>query len=65
MSPFMLLINSKCDHPIITVNGMNHATFVYIFKQFEPVYNWYTPYATYGRIKMLSVRDVKRGRPRV
>lgn len=66
MAPFHVLLMSTCDQSLITVTGVDHATFVYLLNKFSPLYDRYTPYSTSGGMKLLRTEmgEKRLGRPR-
>lgn len=64
LSPFAFLLASGCVQSLITLKSMEHRAFNYLLQKFAPTFERYTPYSPDGLIRLLPLRENKRGRPR-
>ncbi|POM81692.1 Hypothetical protein PHPALM_304 [Phytophthora palmivora] len=60
MSAFQWLYGSGCNQSLNTLTGFHHAVFFYFLVRFEPLYNYYSPWA----ILKIHLPEIRRGHPR-
>ena len=59
-SAWRRLYYSDNDQALITLTGFDHATFSYLLRLFQPIFDNYTPFGKGGRIEKMSPRGRKR-----
>lgn len=65
MSTFFMLFGRGCERSMITLTGFNHHDFSCITEKFGTLYDTFSPYYTDGKIRLLPMRSIKRGRLRI
>ncbi len=58
--PWCRLYHSKNDQALITLTGLDHATFQYLLQLFQPLFDKYTHFGEGDRIVKMSTRGQKR-----
>ena len=64
-SAWRKLFNANNDQSLITLTGLDHATFQWLLSRFSAIYDAYTPHSMDGEITKLSRNKNDGGRPRL
>ena len=59
-SPWRRLFYSDNDQALITLTGLDHATFDYLLRLFQPIFDNYTPFGDGDNIQKISTKGRKR-----
>ena len=60
LSSWRRLHYSENDQALITLTGLDHATFLHILQLFQPIFDNYTPFGEGDQIRKISPRGQKR-----
>jgi hypothetical protein len=59
-SPWRRLFYSNNDQALITLTGLDHATFNHLLRLFQPIFDNYTPFGDGDNIQKISTKGWKR-----